>query len=153
MRSPVNGESGMAVFNRALVVGGGIAGMSAALAVADHGVDVTLVETAEDQLGGNLAWLDQTIDGTPDRPLSGRNHRPVDKHPRHRGDDRQPGGRCVRSGRPFFLHRRNPMHNPPPPWNTGPSSGHRRREAPTDAYGYGTSEAVVTQKELGDPHS
>lgn len=46
----------------ALVIGGGIAGMSAALAIAGHGYRVDLVEKS-DGLGGNLKWLSRTIDG------------------------------------------------------------------------------------------
>lgn len=41
---------------RALVIGGGIAGMQAALDVADAGYPVILVER-EDRLGGKMAWL------------------------------------------------------------------------------------------------
>ena len=47
---------------QALVLGGGIAGMQAALAIADHGYPVVLIEK-EEKLGGNLAWLRQTIEG------------------------------------------------------------------------------------------
>ena len=41
------------ITQRALVVGGGIAGMTAALAIADHGFHVDLVEKGQ-ELGGNL---------------------------------------------------------------------------------------------------
>jgi heterodisulfide reductase subunit A len=46
----------------ALVIGGGIAGITAALSIADCGFHVDLVEQA-DTLGGNLGWMDKTIDG------------------------------------------------------------------------------------------
>ncbi|MCP4756764.1 MAG: FAD-dependent oxidoreductase, partial [Proteobacteria bacterium] len=46
----------------ALVIGGGIGGMTAALAVAEHGFPVDLVER-EETLGGNLTWLRETLDG------------------------------------------------------------------------------------------
>ncbi|MHC4395136.1 MAG: FAD-dependent oxidoreductase [Planctomycetota bacterium] len=45
----------------ALVIGGGLAGMTAALAIADHGFKVALVER-EKQLGGNLKNLRSTFD-------------------------------------------------------------------------------------------
>ena len=45
----------------ALVVGGGLAGMTAALAVADQGFDVHLVEK-ESQLGGNLRKIHNTLE-------------------------------------------------------------------------------------------
>jgi len=54
------GASG--IYQQALVIGGGIAGMTAALAIADHGFHVDLVEKGA-RLGGNIAWLAHTIDG------------------------------------------------------------------------------------------
>ncbi|MFO7718257.1 MAG: FAD-dependent oxidoreductase [Desulfohalobium sp.] len=47
---------------KALVVGGGLAGMTAAMAVADHGLDVYLVEQS-DQLGGTGNRLRYTLEG------------------------------------------------------------------------------------------
>lgn len=46
----------------ALVVGGGVAGMSAALGIADHGYSVTLVER-EEELGGKALQIRKTLDG------------------------------------------------------------------------------------------
>jgi heterodisulfide reductase subunit A len=77
----VENADGLTVVNRALVVGGGIAGMSAALAIADHGVAVTIVEASE-RLGGNLVWLDRTIDGTPIAPFLEEAIGQVEKHPK-----------------------------------------------------------------------
>ncbi len=54
----------------ALVIGGGLAGMTSALAIADEGYDVFMVEKA-DQLGGNLRRLYQTAEGpNPQRLLN-----------------------------------------------------------------------------------
>ena len=50
------------VVQRALIVGAGIAGMTAALAIAAHGFEVDLVEHTEN-LGGNLTWLQRTLEG------------------------------------------------------------------------------------------
>ncbi|MEW6726940.1 MAG: CoB--CoM heterodisulfide reductase iron-sulfur subunit A family protein [Bacillota bacterium] len=50
------------VVKRALVVGGGLAGMTAALTIADQGFPVTLVEK-EALLGGNARRLGRTLDG------------------------------------------------------------------------------------------
>ncbi len=47
---------------RALVVGGGVAGMTAALAIADHGFEVDLVEKSG-ALGGLALRIHKTIDG------------------------------------------------------------------------------------------
>jgi len=46
----------------ALVIGGGLAGMTAALSIADQGYEVTLVEK-EGELGGNLRTLYHTVEG------------------------------------------------------------------------------------------
>jgi len=46
----------------ALVVGGGLAGITAALGIADHGYHVTLVEEAE-QLGGRAMLVRRTMEG------------------------------------------------------------------------------------------
>ena len=48
----------------ALVVGGGVAGMSAALALAEQGLAVTLVERAK-ELGGNALRVRRALDGSP----------------------------------------------------------------------------------------
>ncbi|MBG0775701.1 MAG: FAD-dependent oxidoreductase [Desulfovibrionaceae bacterium] len=50
------------VTRAALVVGGGLAGMTAAMAIADHGYPVTLVEEAE-HLGGTAMKLRRTLSG------------------------------------------------------------------------------------------
>ena len=57
-------------FNRsALVIGGGLAGMTSALAIADEGYDVFLIER-ENELGGNLRSLYRTAEGpNPQRLL------------------------------------------------------------------------------------
>ncbi len=54
---------------RALIIGGGISGMSAALAIADAGFDVTLVERSN-ALGGNLHNINYVVEGdNPQRLL------------------------------------------------------------------------------------
>ena len=68
------------VFQQALVVGGGIAGMTAALAIADHGFQVILVEQ-EKMLGGNLAWLKRTLEGDTTNTLLEETLQKVEKHP------------------------------------------------------------------------
>jgi heterodisulfide reductase subunit A len=66
---------------RALVVGGGVAGMTAALAIADHGYSVELVEAGE-RLGGNLTWLSRSLEGHDFRALLENILKRVEKHPR-----------------------------------------------------------------------
>jgi len=50
------------VCQKALVIGGGLAGVTAALTIADAGFDVFLVEK-QDRLGGNLLRLGVTVEG------------------------------------------------------------------------------------------
>jgi hypothetical protein len=58
-------SGGVSIFPGALVIGGGIAGMTAALAIADQGFEVDLVEQTK-ELGGNLVWLQSGIEGAAD---------------------------------------------------------------------------------------
>ncbi len=58
---PLN-EKKITVNKRALVVGGGVAGMNAAMSIADQGFEVVLIEK-ESRLGGLAGKLHATIDG------------------------------------------------------------------------------------------
>lgn len=73
--------AGLAVVQKALVIGGGIAGMQAALSIADQGFPVALVEKTE-RMGGNLHWLGQTIEGHDLQQLLTQTVDRVEKHPR-----------------------------------------------------------------------
>lgn len=151
----------VAVTRSALVVGGGIAGMTAALAIADHGYPVHLVEKAE-KTGGNLNWLRGTVEGWDAaafmEDLRGR----MEKHP---NIDIYLNSRIVSSfgevGSFFTTIEAEGTGK-----DAGDASGSETKTAPrtiehgvaviatggdearTEAYGYGQSEAVVTQKEL-----
>ncbi|WP_457552769.1 response regulator [Desulfobacula sp.] len=59
-KNPVPGER-IESNQNALVIGGGIAGITAALSIADSGYHVDLVEKNE-AIGGNLLWMDKTVD-------------------------------------------------------------------------------------------
>ena len=144
--SPHDGEA-VATVNRALVVGGGIAGMSAALAMADHGMPVTLVE-AGDRLGGNLVWLHETIDGSPIAPFLEETIGQVEAHPHIEVmTGSQVTGAFGQAGHFFSTIETNGQ--------TATTVEHGvvilatgGQEAATDAYGHGSSEAVITQREL-----
>ncbi len=56
------GETEVPVVQRGLVIGGGVAGMTAALRLAEQGFEVYLVEK-ENRLGGNLLNIHTTIEG------------------------------------------------------------------------------------------
>ena len=65
----------------ALVVGGGLAGMTAALAIGDQGFEVHLVER-EGALGGNLRHIAHLLDGGDPQELLATTVRRVNEHPR-----------------------------------------------------------------------
>jgi heterodisulfide reductase subunit A len=140
-------DQGLAVVNHALVVGGGIAGMHAALAIADHGVDVTLVEASEG-LGGNLTWLHQTIDGTPIAPFLEETIGQIEKHPKIEVmTDSRVVGSFGQAG--HFFSTIETTGEPTTTVEHGAvilATG--GVEAPTGEYGFGTSEAVITQREF-----
>jgi heterodisulfide reductase subunit A-like polyferredoxin len=64
-----------------LVVGGGVAGMTAALSVADQGFEVYLVEKT-DQLGGNLRKIKKTIEELKPKELLNELESQIDNHDR-----------------------------------------------------------------------
>jgi len=72
---------GLEPFARALVVGGGIAGLTAALAMANSGFEVDLVEK-EAEMGGNLLWIQNTIEGFDTQPVLDKTLKAVEAHER-----------------------------------------------------------------------
>ncbi len=74
------GEHEVAVTQKAIVIGGGIAGMTSALKIADQGYEVYLLEK-EDRLGGNLWNLHYTLDGQDVRALLQSTIERVKNHP------------------------------------------------------------------------
>jgi len=141
---PVPGEK---ILQQALVVGGGIAGMSSAIAVADHGFQVDLIEQ-EEMLGGNLNWLQRTLEGNTTKTILDETLLKVEKHPLIRVhthsqvrashgqvgrffttiEDKEKGAFTLEHGVTILA--------------TGGV------EADTTSYNFGTSEAIVTQREL-----
>ncbi len=73
-------QEAVAVEPRALIVGGGIAGLYAALALADHGYSAEVVER-EEAPGGNLTWLPRTLEGRTPSELLEDVLAKVNKHP------------------------------------------------------------------------
>ena len=63
-------EKTISVVQKALVIGGGVAGMHAALGMAEQGFEVFLVEK-EEKLGGMANHLKAVIEGDPIKALSG----------------------------------------------------------------------------------
>lgn len=75
--SPV---SSVPITRNCLVVGGGIAGMKAALALADSGITVDLIELSG-SLGGNLKWITETLEGFSTQTLLNDTVQSAQKHP------------------------------------------------------------------------
>jgi heterodisulfide reductase subunit A-like polyferredoxin len=73
-------RSSFPVMKKALVIGGGVAGITAALTVADQGFETFLVER-EEQLGGNLRDLYYTLEGRDVQAFLAELIDRLDKHP------------------------------------------------------------------------
>jgi len=141
---PVAGEK---IFQQALVVGGGIAGMSSALAIADHGFQVDLIEQ-EEMLGGNLNWLPRTLEGNATSTLLDETLLKVEKHPLIRVHT---NSRVLTShgqvGR-FYTTIEDKDKDAFTLEHGVTILATGGAEAGTTSYNHGTSEAIVTQKEL-----
>jgi heterodisulfide reductase subunit A len=132
---------------RALVVGGGIAGMTAALAIAEHGYGVDVVETGE-RLGGNLNWLARTLEGHDVKGLLDDTLKRVETHARIQVHMRsrvvQACGE-VGSFSTVLEGPENAVHNLTHGVVILATGG---REAATRAFAFGASPAVLTQAEV-----
>jgi heterodisulfide reductase subunit A len=140
-------DSLTAIVQKALVVGGGIAGMTAALAIADHGFEVVLVERGE-ALGGNLRFLHRLLDGQSPQELLEKTKARVEKHPKIRVYTK---AKLIHSqGRVgHFLttiERSDGVGENITHGVTVLATG--GREAATTAYCYGQGEAIITQRQL-----
>ena len=132
---------------RALVVGGGIAGMTAALAIADHGYEVDLVE-ATDRLGGNLNWLGRTLDGLDVATLLKDHVQRVGAHPRIRVHI---GSRVVHAAGEvgsFSTVVEGPAEQVQTLVHGVVILATGGVEAPTRSHAYGAGPAILTQSEM-----
>jgi len=75
----VHSES-VPVTKAALIIGGGVAGMTVALSLAEQGVEVHIIEK-EPHLGGLAAGVRTTLEGTSIRALVRRKNLEIDEHP------------------------------------------------------------------------
>ena len=135
------------VTRNCLVVGGGIAGMTAALAIADSGFRVDLIEHSEN-LGGNLKWITETIEGFSTQTFLNDTIQRIEKNP----------GIEVHKSTSVLASFGEAGH-----FMTSVENGKKEvrtiehgaiilatggKETEITAYGHGTSEAIVTQKEF-----
>ncbi|MCK5880138.1 MAG: FAD-dependent oxidoreductase, partial [Holophagae bacterium] len=132
---------------QALVVGGGVAGLTAALAIADHGFQVNLIEKNE-QLGGNLLWIRSTLEGHSTRELLDEILQKVEKQPlitvhtnTHVVASYGDVGRFYTTVEDADGKAQSLEHGV-----TILSTG--GTEANTEAYGHDAHDRIVTQKEL-----
>ncbi len=133
---------------KALVVGGGIAGMTASLAVADHGFKVDLVES-QDQLGGNLFWLKSTIEGNDIKELFEKTVKKIENHPLVKVHTQAEITCSFGSVGNFHTSAHSKKEDKPLSFEHGVAIlATGGKEALTTSYGYGTSKAIVTQKEF-----
>ncbi|NOR10229.1 MAG: FAD-dependent oxidoreductase, partial [Desulfovibrionaceae bacterium] len=135
------------IIQKALVVGGGIGGMSSALAIAEHGFEVFLVEKAE-ELGGNLRALHRTLEGDSPQELLEQTVSRVEKHPNiqvyTKSQVLHSRGRVGQFR--TTIEKEDGMGESLEHGVTVLATG--GKEASTESYGYGQSESIVTQHQL-----
>ncbi len=137
----------IAINQKALVIGGGIAGMTAALAIADHGFEVDLVEKAE-QLGGNLNWLKRTLEGHSIPKLMEDTCLLVERHPRIDVHVQSQVISSIGQVGNFLTTLEGPQHSAQTLAHGVTILATGGTEAVTSSYGYGTNPSIITQKEL-----
>lgn len=137
----------LTVVQKALVIGGGISGMHAALSIASQGYPVALVEKQE-QLGGNLQWLDKTIEGNDVQQLLSQTVDMVEKHPLiNLYLNTAVKGAFGQVGR-FYTTVETRGESPQTLQHGAVILATGGNEAVPQSYGYGEHSAIVTLKEL-----
>ena len=131
----------------ALVIGGGIAGMKAALAIADHGFQVDLIEQAE-KAGGNLTWLQHTLEGHSISTLLEETCLAVERHPKIRVHVQSQVVSSVGQVGRFLTTLKDGQDSLQNLEHGVTILATGGKEAPTASYGHGTHPAIITQKEL-----
>jgi heterodisulfide reductase subunit A len=156
-------RSSFPVVKQGLVIGGGVAGITAALSLADQGFETYLVER-EEQLGGNLRDLRYTLDGRDIQLFLGEITERLNKHPRVKvftDSVVQDVSGYVGNYRTTIGPRSVGGFGKNPKAGNGPGAGGPEeiehgviivatgaREIATEEYLRGRSEAVITQREL-----
>ena len=131
------------VTHAAMVIGGGIAGMTAALSLAEQGFGVHIVEKAA-RLGGLAANVLSTLDGDSIRDLVRRKNLQIDDHPAitvHVGVEVSKTEGYVGNFKTTLTDATRIDHGVIVIASGG------REYVPTE-YGYGESDNVVTQRQL-----
>jgi heterodisulfide reductase subunit A-like polyferredoxin len=136
--------------HRALVVGGGVAGMSASLNLAGQGYDVTLVERA-DELGGMARTLTATGDGVDPRQFVADLVHAVTHHPLIdvvTGHEVRKTEGFVGNFKSTLASRSDPTQRLVEHGVTLITTG--GEEYRGSAHGFGTDPCIITQRDLED---
>ncbi|WP_373499233.1 FAD-dependent oxidoreductase [Desulfococcus sp.] len=139
---PVQTDS-VSVIPGAMVIGGGIAGMTAALALGDQGFDVHIVEK-EEHLGGLAAGVYRTLDGSDVQSFVKARIDQVAAHPKisvHRGAEVDGTGGYIGNFQTTLTNGDVFDHGVIVVASGGVEY------TPTE-YGYGESDRIITQREL-----
>jgi len=141
-------ETTMPVNNAALVVGGGIAGMTAALALADQGFPVHLVEKSA-ELGGTIRQVHDTLHGQNVQQFLAET---IDRVERHGRIYVYPNARVVKTEGHVggFTSSLSTGRGPLSVKHGVVVVATGATEQKPQTYGYGQSEQIVTQLELSD---
>ena len=137
----------MPVIQKALVIGGGIAGMTTALTIADHGFYVDLVEQTE-QLGGNLNWLQHTLEGHSIKTLLEDTCHRIERHPKINVHIQSQVISSVGQVGHFLTTFEGPQHSVKTLEHGVTVLATGGTEAATSSFGYGSHPSIITQKEL-----
>lgn len=132
---------------QALVVGGGIAGMTAALSIADHGYPVALIE-GQDKLGGNLSWLSLALGGHSMAALFEETLQKVENHPLIEVHLGSTVTASFGEAGNFYTTVSDTDGDAQTLQHATIILATGGGEAATGSYGYGDHPAVITQKEL-----
>ncbi|MCP3954338.1 MAG: CoB--CoM heterodisulfide reductase iron-sulfur subunit A family protein, partial [Desulfobacterales bacterium] len=125
----------------------GIAGLHAALAVADHGYPVNLVEQG-DTLGGNLHWLRSTLAGESTTTFLADTVERVEKHPQITIHLETKTTTAFGEVGNFFTTLENNAKEVTTVEHGVAILATGGHEARTESYSYGQSKAIITQKEM-----
>ncbi len=139
---PVETDS-IAVISKGMVIGGGIAGMTSALSLADQGYEVHLVEK-EDQLGGLARNVYRTLDGSDVQSFVKDKIAQVKAHPRvvvHTGAEVSNTGGYIGNFKTTLTNGDEFEHGA-----IVVASGGVEYEP--DEYGFKDSDQVITQRDL-----
>lgn len=139
---PVKTDS-VPVTPAALVIGGGVAGMTTALALGDQGFDVHIVEK-EDRLGGLANQVYRTLDGSDVQAFVKEKIALVQSHPKikvHTGAEVDKSGGFIGNFQTTLTNGDTFVHGAIVVATGGVEY------QPTE-YGYGESERIITQRQL-----